>query len=169
MNKKEENSIEKVEKEEDLNKQLITLKEDKIRILADFENERKNHLKEIENVAKFSNKKLILKILPLIENYERALKLSDEVGNEKIDKFISGFSMVLNGFKSSLKSEGVEEYSPNVKEDLWDSKFCEVVEEIEDNNYEEGTVLEVIQKGYFLNKRLLVTAKVSVSKKSQES
>ncbi|WNE41861.1 MAG: Protein GrpE [Mycoplasmataceae bacterium] len=164
MNKKEKDII---EKEKDLNKQLISLKEDKIRVLADLENERKNHIKEIENVAKFSNKKLILKILPLIENYERALKLSDGVGNEKIDKFISGFSMVLNDFKLSLKSEGVEEYSPIVKKDLWDSNFCEVVEEIENNDYEEGTVLEVIQKGYFLNKRLLVTAKVSVSKKTQ--
>jgi molecular chaperone GrpE len=107
-----------LEKEKDLNNQISILKEEKIRILADFENERKSHLKEIENVAKYANKKLILKILPLIENYERALNLSEKFGDKRIDNFISGFSMVLSDFKSNLKSEGVEEYSPIIKKDL---------------------------------------------------
>lgn len=168
MNKKENELEEILSKEESkLLKEDENFKEEKFRLLADIENQRKNHLKEIEQISKYSNKKLLLKILPLIENYERALKFGENIKDKGIDKFISGFKMVIDDLKSSLKLEGIEEYFPVVGKDVWNSDFCEVLGEIENNDHEQGTVLEVLQKGYLLHKRVLITAKVIVSKRSQ--
>ncbi|WNE41345.1 MAG: Protein GrpE [Mycoplasmataceae bacterium] len=168
MNKKENELEEILNKDESKSlKEDDFFKEEKFRLLADIENQRKNHLKEIEQISKYANKKLLLKILPLIENYERALKLGENIKDKSIDKFISGFKMVIDDLKSSLKLEGIEEYSPIIKKDVWNSDFCEVLGEIENDDYEHGTVLEVLQKGYLLHKRVLVTSKVIVSKRTQ--
>ena len=134
--------------------------------MADIENERKSNLKDIENSIKYSNKKILSKILPLIQNYDIALRVAEKINNETVNKFLSGLKMTVNDLKLSLENEGIREYSPVPKEDLWDSRFCEVIKEVENDNYEQGTVLEVLQKGYFLHERILITAKVSISKKS---
>lgn len=150
----------------DLSAEVASLKEEKMVLLAKIENDRKAHLRDTEEVVKYANKKIILKVLPLLENYERALKISESQPDSTISKFMSGFEMILESLKSSLKSEGVSEYVPELKKDLWDSRFCDVIDEVVDDSCEAGVVLEVLQKGYLLNGRVLITAKVTISKKS---
>jgi len=65
-----------------------------------------------------------------------------------------------------MESERVEEIKITPKKDLWDSNYHEVIEEVENNDFPSGTVLEVMQKGYLLNKQLLKAARVKVSKKT---
>lgn len=166
MNEKNENQLEEKTNEEKLLEEISNLKEQKMILLAKIENERKSNLRDIEEFKRNANKRLLIKILPLMENYERALKFKVSKINKETNKFISGFNMIFEEFKSILKREGVIEYLPEVKKDIWDSNFCEVIDEIEDDNYELGTVMNVLQKGYILNGIVLVTSKVIVSKRS---
>lgn len=159
-------SQEKFPHDEAKDEEIEKLRQEKIRLLADIENEKKSHLREIEHSLKYSNKRLLLKVLPLLQNYEMALKVAEKIDNDEVNKFLSGLKMSLNDIKLALTNEGVKEYFPISKKDVWDSRFCEVVKEIEDGNYENGTILEVFQKGYFLHERILITAKVSISKNS---
>ena len=144
--------------------QITSLYEKNLLLAAEIENERKAHAKETEQVIKHANKKILLKILPLIENYKRALLFTEESKNKVVKNFVIGFEMILNDFRDNLKSEGVEEYFPRPYKEVWDSNLCEIVDEIENNEYESGTILKVVQSGYFLHKRLLSPAKVVVSK-----
>ncbi len=147
--------------------QIASLHEKNLLLTAEIENERKAHIRETEQAIRYANKKVLLKILPLIENYKRALLFVEKSKNKAVESFVIGFEMILNDFKDSLKSEGVEEYSPQPYKEVWDSKSCEIVDEVENNEYESGVIMQVVQSGYFLHKRLLSPAKVVVSKKSK--
>lgn len=158
----EQSEVEDKKKVSDVDK----LEYEKVLLLAEVENMKKRHLKEKSDLISYSNKKLISKIVSLLDNYEIALRTSEMIGDENVKKFLSGILMAIEDFKNCLRSEGVEEYLVDIGKESWDSRFCEVVDEIEDDKYEEGTVLEVLKKGYLLNGRMIRPASVVISKKS---
>ena len=122
------------------------------RARADFLNYKKEEMERMGDVLKYAQEGLILKMLPLLDNFEIALKnLPDK-----------GFSQIKKQFQDFLKEQGVEEIK-SVGE-KFDPNLHEVVEEIETEGKEGGAVLEEVQKGYTINGRLLRPAKIKVSK-----
>jgi len=140
---------------------------------ADFLNYKKEEMERIGEFFKYANLNLILKILPILDNFEITEKKLPE--NLKADVNVRGILQIKNQILDFLKSQGVEEIK-SVGE-RFDPNFQEIVEIVEIKDYnspttqqgkkqyiESGVVIEEIQKGYKINGRLLRPAKVRVTK-----
>ncbi|CAJ0895076.1 15149_t:CDS:2, partial [Entrophospora sp. SA101] len=114
-------------------------------------NQKKTHQKEISEVLKYGNEGLLLQLLSFPDNYERALQVSQNESDpkikEKIQGFLTGFQIVLTEFRNVLQRRGVEEIKVIPLKDTFDSKFHEALEVVENNDYLDGTILQVLQKG----------------------
>ena len=161
----EETSEDENIEEDNLEKEIETLKEEKIRLLAEMENLRKRFEREKVETIKFGSINLARDILSPGDNLERALDAlpDDENHSESIKNLIDGLKMVLKEYKSSLEKHGVKKIETlNQK---FDHNFHQAMMEIENNDVEEGTVVQEVQSGYTMHDRLLRAAMVGVSKK----
>ena len=138
------------------------------RARADFLNYKKEEIERIEEILKYADVGLILKILPILDNFEIAARQTFALQNkssqekENIDKVIQGFLQIKIQLEEFLKNQGVEKIK-SVGE-KFDPNFMEVVETVEAKGKASGIVIEEIQKGYKINGRLLRPAKVKVTK-----
>ena len=130
------------------------------RARADFLNYKKEEMERIGEFFKYANLNLILKFLPILDNFEIAEKKLPE--NIKNEENVKGILQIKNQILDFLKNQGVEEIK-SVGE-KFDPNFQEVVEEVEIKNKEPGTIIEEVQKGYKINGRLLRPAKIKVIK-----
>ena len=162
----EETSEDENTEEDNLEKEVETLKEEKIRLLAEMENLRKRFEREKVETIKFGSINLARDILSPGDNLERALDAlpEDENHSESIKNLIDGLKMVLKEYKSALEKHGVKKIETlNQK---FDHNFHQAMMEIENNDVEEGTVVQEVQSGYTMHDRLLRAAMVGVSKKT---
>ena len=130
------------------------------RARADFLNYKKEEIERIKEILKYGNENLILKILPILDNFDITEKKLPE--NLKADVNIKGILQIKNQILDFLKNQGVEEIK-SVGE-RFDPNFQEIVEIIGTKDKESGVVIEEIQKGYKINGRLLRPARVKVVK-----
>jgi molecular chaperone GrpE len=162
----EETTEDENSEEDSLEKEIETLKEEKIRLLAEMENLRKRFEREKVDTIKFGSINLARDILSPGDNLERALDAlpEDENHPESIKNLIDGLKMVLKEYKSILEKHGVKKIETlNQK---FDHNFHQAMMEVENNDVEEGTVVQEVQSGYTMHDRLLRAAMVGVSKKS---
>ncbi len=131
-----------------------------VRERADLENYRKRVQKEKEEIQKYGNESLILEILPAIDNMERALA---HTVCDTMDPVITGVRMTLDILMSSLKRFGVTVAEAD-KGTPFDPALHQAMGQIESSDQPANTVVEVYQKGYMLNERLLRPAMVTVAK-----
>jgi len=82
----------------------------------------------------------------------------------EVKNFLTGFQILLKQMQEILRKEGLEEIKIIPQKDKYNNKTQEAVEVVEDKNYPSEVVLEILQKGYLLNKKLLRSAKVKVNK-----
>ncbi len=127
------------------------------RIQADFDNYRKRVQKEKDEAARSANDALLLGLLGIRDDLERAV--AAEVGAEELK---AGLKQILSNFDSFLKSNGVREMPQT---DEFDPRLHEALCTGEG---EEGKILETFQKGYCAGHRVLRHAKVKVGKKTNE-
>lgn len=130
------------------------------RARADLINYKKEEAERIEEVLKYASEGLILKFLPILDNFEIAEKKLPE--DLKKNENVKGLLQIKNQIKEFLKNQGLEEIEVLGKK--FNPAVCEVVEEIDTNENETGIVLEEIQKGYNIKGKLLRAAKVKVAK-----
>jgi len=123
-------------------------------------NYKKEELERIGELIKYADTGLILKILPILDNFEIAEKKLPE--NLKNDENSKGLLLIKNQIQDFLKNQGVEEIKTIGEK--FDPNFMEVVEEVEGKNVDSGIAIEEIQKGYKIHGRLLRPAKVRVAK-----
>ena len=160
---------ENVETEEDkLREELSVLKDEKIRVLAEMENLRKRFDREKIDFIKYGSVNFARDILSPGDNLERALSAvnSDEEHSDSIKNLIKGLLMVKKEFATALEKNSI------TKIDTVDKKFDpnvhQAMMEVENNDLDEGVVVQEIQSGYMMHDRLLRPAMVGVSKKSQQ-
>jgi len=174
----EKNKIEDNKKDlnlEELKKQLgecQKLKDEYLagwqRARADFLNYKKEELERIGDILKYGDLGLILKILPILDNFYLTEKKLPE--NLKADVNIKGILQIKNQILDFLKNQGIEEIK--TVGEKFDPNFHEIIGEVspseasakEGEFSESGIVLEEIQKGYLIHGRLLRPAKVKVTK-----
>ncbi|OGC04687.1 nucleotide exchange factor GrpE [candidate division WOR-1 bacterium RIFOXYA12_FULL_43_27] len=165
---KKEINIEELQKKSE-HIELDETKNRLLRALADFENYKKRVQNEKEALAKFANETLILDMLPILDNFGRALAeaekqggpaspLAQQGGHEEI---IKGLLLVEKQMEDALKKFGVCEVEAEGK--MFDPHFHEAIQKIESDK-PENTIIEVMQKGYTLNGRLIRPAMVIISK-----
>jgi molecular chaperone GrpE len=148
-------------KEAEAAEYLETLK----RVRAELENFRKRMLKEQTQFLEFASQNLILQLLPVIDNLERAVEAAQSGNNN--EKLTEGVEMVLAQIKDILSKEGLNPIDP--QGEIFDPIKHEAVLRVESDE-EENTIVEVLQKGYSFKGRVLRPAmvKVAIPKSKEE-
>jgi molecular chaperone GrpE len=131
-----------------------------LRAQAECDNIIKRNKKEKEEWVKYSNETLIKELLPVIDNLERAVSHATDAN--PVDALREGIELTLKGLKDALAKSGLEEVKATGKH--FDPCLHHAVSTREDTEVEAGIVLDELQKGYTLNKRLIRPAMVVLSK-----
>jgi molecular chaperone GrpE len=132
------------------------------RVAAEFENYRKRVLRDQESLVARAHERLVKELLPVLDDLERALAAAEEHEEAKLEE---GVRLVHRELKAALDREGLAEidtsgvFDPHVHEALLSQP----------SEAEEGSVLEVLQKGYKLGDRVLRPARVVVAAARQEA
>lgn len=135
------------------------LSERLLRLQAEYENYRKRTEKERIAERKYKVQDLAIELLPVIDNFERALQT--EVSEEN-KGFHDGIQMVYNQFIEALKGQGIE--AMNVVNEEFDPNLHHAVMQIEDETIAPNTVTEELQKGFLLKDKVIRPAMVKVNK-----
>lgn len=155
---------------EELKKEIEKLKKEKEGLFNDWQKARAeliNYKKEegarLEEVIRFSNERIIKELIAILDSFELALNnLKNEEGESK-EKYLKGIILIKSQLEELIKREGVEEIKIN-KGEMPDLNFQEIVSEIETKEYPAGTIVEVFQKGYLYNGKMIRPARVAVAK-----
>ncbi|MFD2446120.1 nucleotide exchange factor GrpE [Bacillus sp. CGMCC 1.16607] len=130
-----------------------------LRLQADFDNFRRRTKLDFEANQKYRAQNIISDILPVLDNFERALQTP--VDNEQAKSLLQGMEMVYRSLLEALNKEGVEAVDAVGKE--FDPHLHQAVMQVEAENTNSGIVLEEFQKGYKLKDRVIRPAMVKVS------
>jgi molecular chaperone GrpE len=135
-----------------------------VRERADLENYRKRAQREKEDLLKYGNEALLLEILPVIDNMERALAHSSE---ESMAAVIQGIELTLSMLLAATRKFGVTPIEAKGK--MFDPAYHQAMSQVESKDYGPNNVVDEFQKGYMLNDRLLRPALVSVASGSKKT
>ena len=149
--------------EQQCQKELEEVKDKNIRLLAEFENMRKRHERDRSELIKYAHEEVILEMLGFYEDFERCVS-AGRVNPSENPALLKGVEMVFKRMQELLKKYDVTEIDAAGKK--FDHTCHEALLAVDSMDVEDGTVLEVFQKGYMLGGRVVRTAKVKVSKKS---
>ena len=150
---KAEEQLEKTELE------LLELKDRHIRLQAEFDNYRKRTLKERMELLKTASESLLISILPVIDDFDRAIQTVNL--EEKNSHIKEGVQLIYNKFQEFLKQNGVKEIE--AKEQNFDTDLHEAITKIPAPTEElKGKIVDVVQKGYFLNDKVIRFSKVVI-------
>ena len=157
--KKEKNKYkEEIEKLKLENKQ----KEEEVLIAkADLINYRKRKDEEIVRMLKFCNEDLIKQMLPILDNFERAIKLDDDNLKDEVSKFLEGFKMIYCNMQNVMENFEVKQIDGANKP--FDPTYHNAIMVEHKDGVEPGMVLEVLQKGYIYKDKVIRPAMVKVS------
>lgn len=156
----EEDTIREKEQEiESLMQQLEEQQKRLLRIQADYENYKRRTRQEMINERKYKAQDLAMELLPVIDNFERALQVDVDESSKGL---YEGIVMVYNQLIEALKSQGVEQIEAEGKQ--FDPNLHHAVMQVEDEGYESNDIVEELQKGYILNDRVLRPSMVKVNK-----
>lgn len=128
---------------------------------ADFINYRKRLEEESNRRFKFCNEDLIKEILPILDNFERAIQMDDDDLTDEVSKFLAGFKMIYCNFVNILNKFEVVEIDGFNKP--FDPTYHQAVLTEKRDDMEPGMVIEVLQKGYILKGKVIRPAMVRVS------
>ena len=133
-----------------------------LRSEAEIENIKKRNKKDKEEWVKYANESLIKEILSVVDNLEMAISHSQD--ENSVQALREGVALTLKGLRDTLEKSGLEEIK--AEGESFDPNYHHAVSEQTDENVETGTILQQLQTGYTLNKRLIRPAMVIVSKGS---
>jgi molecular chaperone GrpE len=134
------------------------------RVKADFDNYRKRMLREQTRLTELAAESLISKLLPLADNLERALQAAEK--NSDFKSLKDGVRIVYEQLQKIFEEENVKVIDP--QGDIFDPNCHEAVVQEVSEDFEDETVLEVMQKGYMMKGKLLRPAMVKVCRRPKE-
>lgn len=148
-----ETSLEKLEK-------AVASEQDKfLRLFAEFENYKKRTSKERMDLFKTANQEVIVAMLPVVDDFERAMK---ELSKDKDSELYKGVSLIQNKFIGVLKNKGLEEVVVSAG-DTFDSEMHDAITQIPAPDKKmKGKVIDVIEKGFQLGDKIIRHPKVVV-------
>ena len=134
-----------------------------LRLRADFENTKKRLQREKDDAIKFANERLLIEILPIVDNLDRAMaSLSEGHDPEKVKQ---GLKLAQEELHQVLESYGVK-----VVKTLgasFDPELHEAVATVESAETKEGTIVDEVQRGYMLNGRLIRPSRVRIAQNKE--
>ena len=154
-------------KKEDLEKKKLQdenneLKDKLLRISAEMQNMMRRNDEKIATLLKYEGEELIKSLLPVVDNFERAISMDDVNLQDEVSKFLEGFKMIYGNLNTTFQNHEINQiealhqpFDPNTMEAV-------LVEEVE--GIEPGMVIDVLQKGYTYKGKVIRHAMVKVSK-----
>ncbi|WP_252090777.1 nucleotide exchange factor GrpE [Pseudomonas sp. MWU13-3659] len=146
---------------QELEEQLAAAKDQSLRAAADLQNIRRRAEQDVEKAHKFALEKFAGDLLPIIDSLERGLELSN-ADDDTIKPMREGIELTLKMFHDTLKRYNLEALEPHGEP--FNAEHHQAMAMQESDKVEPNTVVNVFQKGYLLNGRLLRPAMVVVSK-----
>ena len=130
-----------------------------LRLLAEFQNFKKRSAKEKSDIHAYANEKIIGDLLPILDNFERALA-SNAIDDP--EAYAKGMSMIFEQMKTALEKAGLQEIEALGKE--FNPNMHNAVVSEESDEHESGHVSKELQKGYTLNGKVVRPTMVAVAK-----
>ncbi len=156
--KKEKEELKK--QSEESKKQIEELNDKYLRLYSEFDNYRKRTINEKMSLIKNASSEMIETLLPVLDDFERALKSMDNTEDTKAIK--EGVDLIYNKLKNMLIQKGLKEMK-SVGE-MFNTDMHEALSQVPAGSEEDkGKVVEEIEKGYFLNDKVIRYAKVIVA------
>ncbi len=158
--KKKMSELEKLKEEnEKLKAEIEELNDKYIRLMAEFDNFRKRTMNEKAEMVKNASEKILLELLPIVDDFERAIKANEEV--EDAQHLKEGFKLIYDKFIKLLQKQGVSEIDAMHKE--FDPELHDALTKIPVEDPElKGKIVDVVEKGYYLNDKILRHSKVVI-------
>ena len=159
-----ETDNEELSTEEQLAQAQETIKDywDQImRLRAEIENNRKRAERDVENAHKFALKNFVENLLPIIDSMEMG-QVAAAADNATLDSIREGSGLTMNMLVQVLERNGLEQIDPLGQ--VFDPEKHQAISMVENEDAESNTIIEVMQKGYALNERLVRPAMVVVTK-----
>ena len=130
-----------------------------MRLMAEFQNYKKRAAKEKTDTLQYANEKIVAELLPVIDNFERALATE----TDDLEGYAKGMQLIFEQFRKALENAGLEEIK--AEDEVFDPNIHNAVmaENVEDK--EDGVITKVLQKGYKLRDKVVRPSMVAVNKK----
>ncbi len=141
---------------DELQMALMMVREEQLRERADLENQRKRMMRDVEHARKFANERLLGDLLPVLDALERGIETA---GSDSA--VAEGLKLTQRELLKVAESNGLKQLNP--AGEAFNPEHHQAVSAQPSAEYAVGTVLQVFQKGYLLNERLLRPAMVVVS------
>lgn len=157
-----ENAIEEKEEisvEDQLREDLAKEKDKFLRLFAEFENFKRRTSKERMELFKTAGQEVMVSLLPILDDFERALK---ELSKSEDKEMFKGVELISNKFKETLKAKGLEQIEVG-EGDTFDAEVHEAITQIPAPNKKmKGKIIDVVEKGFKLGERIIRHPKVVV-------
>ena len=160
--KPHEHEIKKLkDKVHELEEKNHELEEKSLRDRAELINYRKRKEEETARLMKYSNESLVKEVLPILDNFERAIDMDDDNLEDEVSKFLQGFKMVYCNLVGILNQYEVKEIES--LNQPFDPTYHQAVMTEKREGVDPGIVIEVLQKGYMLKDKVIRPTMVKVS------
>ncbi|PKR81316.1 nucleotide exchange factor GrpE [Brumimicrobium salinarum] len=157
-NENAESDKKELSKEEELEIKLAELNDKYLRLYSDFENFRKRTIREKGDLIANASEGVVKDMLPIMDDFERAIENNQTSDDPESIK--QGFQLIYNKLDNTLKSKGLK--AMDSKGETFDIDHHEAITNIPADKKQKGKVVDVVEKGYFLNDKVLRYAKVVV-------
>ncbi len=154
-----EQNEEELSEEEKLREDLAKEKEKFLRLFAEFENYKRRTSKERMDLFKTAGQEVIVAMLPILDDFDRALK---ELSKSEDKEMFKGVELISNKFRETLKNKGLEqvEVEPG---DIFDAEVHDAITQIPAPDKKmKGKIIDVVEKGFKLGDRIIRHPKVVV-------
>lgn len=139
----------------------VKLQQQFVRLQADFANYKKRTAAEKLQISEVVKMDVITNILPVIDNFERALQVPQDKVADDVKSFIDGYEMIYKQLLGVLEKEGVTKIDAVGKP--FDPNYHQAVMRVPSDEYDDDVVVEVLQEGYLLGDKTLRPAMVKVA------
>lgn len=158
-NLNEANSAEEISTEENLQKQVDEANDKYARLFAEFDNYKKRTSRERVELIQSAGKEVIAKLLPVLDDFDRALASMENTTN--VESVKEGIDLVNNKFRKTLEQQGLKEM--DVLGQPFDAEYQEAITTTPAPSEDlKNKVVDVVEKGYFLNDKVIRFAKVII-------
>jgi molecular chaperone GrpE len=134
--------------------------EARLRLQAEFDNFKKRKDRETLEFRKYANESFIKELLTVVDDFDRAIAAAEQT--HKLEDFLKGVELIFDKLSGVLKKKGIKEIEAEGQP--FNPEIHEAVTQIETDDVEEGMVVTVFQKGYYLHDRVILAPKVGVAK-----
>lgn len=151
----------KIKQDTKLLEENAKLNEKVLRLSAEMQNMRRRFDEDLAKAYKYDGEEFVKRMLPIVDNFERAIKLDDSNLNDDLSKFLEGFKMIYGSLVDTLKLYEIVEIDCLQKE--FDPNTMEAVMTAHEEGVGAGIVIDCLQKGYMYKDKVIRVAMVRVS------